>query len=210
MNEAFIWDLDGTVLDSYKVIVPSLYDAAAQFGLKPDAEEIYRQVITGTVGDCLKMLAQAAGVPLAVIRPRYEAINAGRAQDVGLIPGAREALQALAAKGARHFVFTHRGSSALFILRHLGVLDLFGEVVTGEQGFPRKPAPDAVNYLLAKYDLDREHTYYVGDRNIDTECAGNAGIKGILYLPAGSPCTPNGAESLTVQDLRDICGLIFP
>ena len=36
------------------------------------------------------------------------------------------------------------------------------------------------------------------------DCAKNAGIRGILFLPEGSPCVPNGAESVVVHDLREI------
>lgn len=209
-DTAFIWDLDGTVLDSYKVIVPDLYDAFKDYPGTPGMEEIARLVITHDVATSIRKAAEAAGIPFEEMKARYDGISGKRNHEIRLIPGARKALETLAAGGARHFVVTHRGSSSEDVLKRLGIYDIFEEVVTGRHGFPRKPAPDAVNYLVEKYGLNREHSWYVGDRTIDTDCAANAGIKGILYLPAGSPCVPNGRETLTVQALPDIAEKCLP
>ena len=50
---AFIWDLDGTLLDSYGIIVSSLYQAYREFGVELDKEEIHREVISFSVGEFL-------------------------------------------------------------------------------------------------------------------------------------------------------------
>lgn len=64
-------------------------------------------------------------------------------------------------------MYTHKGIHANDILEHAGILKYFKEVVTSKNGFPRKPAPDGVNYLVEKYHLDVNSTFYVGDRNLD-------------------------------------------
>ncbi len=71
-------------------------------------------------------------------------------------------------------------------------------------GFPRKPEPDAIDYLVGKYGLERKNTFYVGDRSLDMECAANAGIGGILYRPEGSYTDPVGTEQFIVTDLMEI------
>ena len=152
---AFIWDLDGTLLDSYKVIVPDLYDAFKDFPGTPGMEEISRLVITHDVATAIRKAAEAAGIPFEEMKARYDGISGKRNHEIRLIPGARKALEMLAAGGARHFVVTHRGSSSEDVLKRLGIYDIFDEIVTGRNGFPRKPAPDAVNYLVEKYGLDK-------------------------------------------------------
>ena len=82
-------------------------------------------------------------------------------------------------------------------------------IITGKDGFKRKPDPSAVLYLVKKYDLDREKTFYIGDRTLDIECAVNAGIKGILYLPEDSPAQKTGKETFIVRDLMEIKDLCF-
>ena len=49
----------------------------------------------------------------------------------------------------------------------------------------RKPGPQLINEACAKYDIDKQQSYFVGDNDTDMQCAANAGIIGIRY-PGGS------------------------
>ena len=202
--KAYIWDLDGTLLDSYGVIVSGILETWRSYGLRAEREEVNEQVIRHSVTFYLKTVADSSGLPFDEMKDRFDRIVDQRKGEIGAIPHAKEALEALRHKGARHFVYTHRGETTAAILRQIGLYDCFDEIVTAENGFPRKPEPDAVLYLMQKYDLDPHAVYYVGDRTLDMDCAQNAGIQGILYLPAGSYCIPNGSETRIVHDLLEI------
>ena len=123
---------------------------------------------------------------------------------IGLMDGAAEALERLRCAGADHFVYTHRGSSSEPILRRLGILDYFREVVTSEYGFSPKPSGDGVRYILEKYGLDPEKTWYAGDRSLDVFCAKDAGVKALLLLPADSCVTATGQEDRIIRELREL------
>lgn len=201
---ALIWDLDGTLLDSYEIIVSSLQEVLRENGIPGDKGEILRYVIRFSVMDFLRKAAEETGCSVSRLSDRCHALSAAGNDRICPMPHAREILAQTAAMGVPSFVFTHKGRSAFEILEHTGLLPFFTEVVTGADGFPRKPSPDAVNYLVEKYGLDRETTYYVGDRQLDMECAANAGIRGILYLPQGSPAGVTGREDHVVKDLLEI------
>ena len=79
--------------------------------------------------------------------------------------------------------------------------------MTNQSGFPRKPEPDGILYLMEKHGLDPARSWYVGDRRIDMEAARNAGIGSVLFLPPGSPGTPAGFEDHVVTDLRQILAI---
>ena len=113
-------------------------------------------------------------------------------------------MEALRNAGVANYVFTHRGASAAGILKGAGLDGYFTEIVTAEAGFRRKPDPEGIDYLVRKYGLDRSLTCYVGDRSLDIECACNAGIKSILYLPRDAVAVPTGKETLVVRDLLRI------
>lgn len=202
--KAYIWDLDGTLLDSYEVIVSSVLDACRSFGICVTEEEANRQVIRHSVTFYLQTVAESHDLPFDTLMNRYSTISGQRKDEIRPMPYAKEALEALKQQGARHFVYTHRGKTTEAVLGRLGLMDGFTEIVTSQNGFRRKPEPDAILYLLEKYGLDPENSFYVGDRTIDMDCAKNAGIQGILFLPEGSPCVPNGAESIIVHDLKEI------
>ena len=118
-----------------------------------------------------------------------EVLNQVRAQSLAeknaqvvLMPGARDVLAWAEESGIQQFVYTHKGDNARTILRDLGLESYFTEILTSQSGFVRKPSPEAANYLLGKYQLDSEKTYYIGDRTLDVEFAQNSGIQSINFL----------------------------
>ena len=205
--KAFIWDLDGTLLDSYGVIVSSILETCRSYGLQLERKEVHRQIIRHSVTCYLESAARVHSLSFREMKDRFDAIGARHKSEIGAIPHAKEALDALKRQGATHFVYTHRGETSNAILDQIGLGGYFDEIVTSLNGFPRKPKPDGVLYLVRKYGLDPMTTFYVGDRTIDMDCAKNAGIQGILYLPEGSYCVPNGSETHIVRDLADISGI---
>ncbi len=205
---AFIWDLDGTLLDSYAVIVPSLQAACGAFGVRADKNDIYSQVITDSVAGFLKKTEEASGVPFDALMERYRAISEGSLSAIRPTGNAAEILGFLRDRGIPSYVFTHRGSSTEAVLKNTGLFGFFDEIVTGTDGFARKPDPSALLYLIRKHGLDRSRTYYVGDRALDIACADRAGVRSVLYLPAGSPAKATGRETHIVGDLREIAELL--
>ena len=206
---AFIWDLDGTLLDSYGIIVSSLCQAYREFGIELDRDEIHREVITYSVGEFIAKMEEETGIASETAKERFSAINNSEKLNIKPIKNAAEILQYLKQRGIPNYVFTHKGTSTEAVLKNIGLYGFFDEIITGKDGFKRKPDPSAVLYLVKKYDLDREKTFYIGDRTLDIECAVNAGIKGILYLPEDSPAQKTGKETFIVRDLMEIKDLCF-
>ena len=168
---AFIWDMDGTLVDSYPAIVPNAQEVCAAFGLDYSAGEIHDFVIRSSVGDLLRQAADKLGMDPAPLKARFEALNDSRVDAIRPMPHAPEALEALARAGHRHFLYTHRGASCRAILEQNGLTPYFTEVLTALSGFPRKPEPDAILYLMKKYALDPAQCFYIGDRALDVEAA---------------------------------------
>ena len=181
-STAFIWDLDGTLLDSYGIIVSSLHQTLSEFGVERDPDEVHREMITYSFGVYLSKLEKEEGIDVTFIQNKK-------------IP---------------NFVYTHKGITTKAVLQNIGLYDYFVEIVSAVEGFPKKPDPAAINYLIQKYGLSRENCFYVGDRTLDIACACNAGIKSIFYLPKGSYACPNGKETYIVSDLLEIRNLIHP
>ena len=204
---AFIWDLDGTLLDSYPAIVPSVKEICDALGADLSEEEIHAWVIRTSVGDLLRTLAAERGLESAPLVARFNERSDSRSALVRAMPHARETLAALAGRGGQNLVYTHRGLSSFPILEQTGLAPYLTEVLTSQSGFPRKPEPDAILYLLRKYALDPARTYYVGDRSLDIAAARRAGIRSILYLDPAAPGEPTGYEDHIVRDLAEIPAL---
>ncbi|MBR4326081.1 MAG: HAD family hydrolase, partial [Bacteroidales bacterium] len=67
--------------------------------------------------------------------------------------------------------------SLRLILTKNGILDYFDELVTRDNGFAPKPAPDMVNYLLKKMNLAPQEVLVVGDTTFDIDMGNAAGCK---------------------------------
>ena len=179
---AFIWDLDGTLLDSYEAILSGIEETFVQFSIPYDKEKVREFILRYSVQDLLEQVAEER-------KPDAEVLNQVRAQSLSeknaqlvLMPGAREVLAWADQAGIQQFVYTHKGDNALTILRNLGLECYFTEILTSQSGFERKPSPEAATYLLDKYQLDPDNTYYIGDRTLDVEFAQNSGIQSINFL----------------------------
>ena len=208
MKKAAIWDLDGTLLDSYDVIVGSLKLVMEEQGVDIDYQTIWDHAITSSVSSFLKEQVASYGLPLELLKQRYQEISGSKYMDIKLMKNAKEILQQLQNAGVENYVYTHRGRTTIPVLDNLGLTGFFKEILTSQSGFARKPAPDAVNYLVEKYDLEKSYTYYVGDRSLDMQCAQNAGIPGILFLVPDTPGTATGEEAYIVNDLMEIADII--
>ena len=179
MTPTFIWDLDGTLLDSYEAILAGIQETYEQFNLPFDREEVRNFILRYSVKDLLARDADHYGLDSEELnRVRASSLKEKNTQ-IPLMDGAREILAWTAEQGIQNFVFTHKSDNAFQVLTDLGIIQHFTEILTSDSGFARKPSPEALLYLIDKYQLDKASTYYVGDRLLDVETAIRAGISSI-------------------------------
>ena len=179
---AFIWDLDGTLLDSYEAILSGIEETFAQFSIPYDKEKVREFILKFSVQDLLEKVAEERKLDVEVLNQVRAQSLAEKNAQVVLMPGVRDVLAWAEESGIQQFVYTHKGDNALTILRDLGLESYFTEILTSQSGFARKPSSEAATYLLGKYQLDSEKTYYIGDRTLDVEFAQNSGIQSINFL----------------------------
>ena len=201
---AYIWDLDGTLLDSYGVIVEAAARTAADEGINDPKDYILKVVKQKSCTAYMEEIGSQCGKTVREGFAQYQKHTHALDDLITLIDGAKETLERLQEAGAVHFVYTHRGSSSEPILERLGVLKCFREVVISMYGFAPKPSGEGVRFLVEKYGLDPEQTWYVGDRTLDVYCAKDAGVKALLFLAPDTCVEATGQEDRIVKDLREI------
>ena len=179
---AFIWDLDGTLLDSYEAILSGIEETFAQFSIPYDKEQVREFILKFSVQDLLVQVAEERKLDVEMLNQVRAQSLAEKNAQVVLMPGARDVLAWADQAGIQQFVYTHKGDNALTILRDLGLESYFMEILTSQSGFARKPSPEAATYLIDKYQLNHDNTYYIGDRTLDVEFAQNSGIQSINFL----------------------------
>ncbi len=176
----FIWDLDGTLIDSYEVFLEALSESFANFNRPFDRETVYNFI----KGQSVNALLKEQPVPFQEIKEDLTANSTAKNDKIKLMVGAKEVLDWTQKEKIQNFIYTHKGKNAYDLLNQLEISPYFLEIVTSENGFKRKPHPEAINYLLKKYKLKPEETYYIGDRILDIEAAHNSSIQSINFLSA--------------------------
>ena len=179
---AFIWDLDGTLLDSYEAILSGIEETFAQFSIPYDKEKVREFILKYSVQDLLVWVAEERKLDVEVLNQVRSQSLAEKNAQVVLMPGARDMLAWADQVGIQQFVYTHKGDNAFTILRDLGLESYFTEILTSQSGFARKPNPEAATYLIDRQPLNADNTYYIGDRTLDVEFAQNSGIQSLNFL----------------------------
>ncbi|GBG96340.1 HAD family hydrolase [Lactococcus termiticola] len=173
----YIWDLGGTLLDNYEssshAFAAALWETAERVVMH---EEVYQALKISTEHAVETYASDVPGF-LAV----YKRLEAETLEQPILFKGAKEVLEAVKTAGGKNFMISHRNRQVLDILKKSGISEFFTEVVTSDNGFPRKPDPSSLNYLLDKYQLLPAETVVIGDRSLDIEAGVAAGIDGIFF-----------------------------
>ncbi len=183
MKDCFVFDLDGTLVESLPGIAEGLNRALAAVGCAPHSQDTVRRMIgRGAENLCAAALgfADAAEAPAAELAALYAAFRREYPlcwQGAGTVPfaGIPHMLSCLVAAGGCVAVLsnkpqevTERMVPALFP----GVP--FAPVLGHSSDFPRKPSPAALEYIAGNWGVPVSQLTLVGDSLIDACTARNA------------------------------------
>jgi phosphoglycolate phosphatase len=182
---AVVFDLDGTLIDSYEAIAASVNHVRAAHRLPPlSSAEVRRHV--GRGAEYLLRETIPHGNVFEDVRLYKEHHPAVMAALTHLLPDVKETLQHLHAHGLALAVCSNK--PVIFsreLLEGLGLSGFF-ETIVGPEDAPRpKPAPDMLEEVVKRLRLPRNQVLYVGDMVIDVDTARSAAIA-VWAVPTGS------------------------
>ena len=183
----YIFDLDGTLLDTLGDLAASVNDALRKHGMPEHSIDDVRRF----VGNGVRLLMERA-VPDGAANPLFEETFASFRQHYMAhsldttkpYEGIPEALADLKTRGCHLAVVSNKMMAATQELCRHFFPDTI-EVAIGEneaQGIRKKPAPDTVFAALKALGVGQEGAVYVGDSDVDIETARNSGLPCISVL----------------------------
>ncbi len=180
-----IWDMDGTLFDTYPAINRSLQNTLAEFGVAVPLETIAPLMAT-TFSHCVAALAARYGLDAAAVEARhYERSPRIPYAEQPPFPGVVDVCRRVIAAGGANLIFTHRRRESLEgFLAYYGMADLFAGLATVDDGYPRKPDPAGFLALIERFGMDAAATLAVGDRALDIQAGLNAGVKTCYFGPS--------------------------
>jgi len=177
---AILFDWDNTLVDSWPVIQDALNTTLTAFGHTPWTLAETRQRVRKSVRDRFPGLFGERWKEAAdVFYERYEAIHADRIRP---LEGAEEMLRSISDLGVYLGVVSNkRGDFLRLESDQLGWSEYFGKLVGATDAERDKPAADPVEMALSgSGERPGAQVWFVGDADIDMECAYNAGCTPVL------------------------------
>lgn len=212
MYNTYIFDLDGTLLDTLQDLA-----ASCNYALRwADMPERSMEEVRKFVGNGVKKLMERA-VPGGMDNPRFDETYqtfrkhymVHNLDTTKAYPGIMELLAALHKEHRNMAVVSNKFYAATQDLcRHF-----FGDyiqVAIGErENIRKKPAPDTVTEALKQLGVSAQNAIYVGDSDVDIETARNCGMPcaSVLWgFRSREFLIRHGAEHLVANplDLLDI------
>ena len=187
MYNTYIFDLDGTLLDTLTDLAASANYALRTHGMPEHSIDDVRRF----VGNGVRKLMERA-IPNGEANPDFEATFDTFREHYMLhsldttqpYPGIPEVLAELRAKGCRLAVVSNKMMPATVELCRHFFPDTI-EVAIGEheaEGIRKKPSPDTVFAALRELGVEKYSAVYVGDSDVDIATARNAGLPCISVL----------------------------
>ena len=177
--QAFIFDLDGTILDTLEDLYLSVNHALRKSGFPERTIEEVRQFVGNGIRKLIER-AVPAGTPETGIQQVYQDFTAYYkthcAEHTKPYEQITEVLQKIRSAGIKTAVVSNKADYAVQILCADYFPDIFDAVAGEREGVRKKPAPDSVQTVLKILHLSPEQAVYIGDSDVDIETAKNAGM----------------------------------
>lgn len=178
LPQLLVFDLDGTLVDSRR----DLADAANCLVVELGGTPLDERTVGSMIGEGVTVLVQralAAGCGIATATDahveRFRGIYAGcLLEHTRPYPGVHAVLGALARRTRLALLTNKPIDPTRALLEGLHMDGYFGAVLGDGSGFPRKPAPDAIRFLVERADVGAADCLLVGDSLVDFETARNA------------------------------------
>jgi phosphoglycolate phosphatase len=171
---AYIFDLDGTLVNSFSNIGVAANETRDSFGYPPLAEEAVRELVGLPAARLFTDLNLDRSLEIQIIGSFRERLASRPLSSTNMYVGAIELLDWLQAQSKKLGVATNKPTAlAKISLEQAGVLSYFA-FVSGADPLPPKPAPDVL--IACLHELGTTTAVFVGDRCEDMEAAVAAGV----------------------------------
>jgi HAD superfamily hydrolase (TIGR01549 family) len=167
-----LFDLDGTLLDSFAVHFGAYAVMFAHYGI-----QVSEETFLATYSPDWYQTYDLMGLPREVWEQANQIWLEEAAKRIpDLYPGVREALTCLSADYPLGIVTSGSRSRVWRDLEANGLHQLFKTVITGDDVLQPKPSPDGLEMALENIGAEPSQAIYIGDTLTDYETARTAGV----------------------------------
>lgn len=180
-----MFDLDGTLVDSYPAIAESLNYVRRHYGMEPLSLETVR---SGVGRGLEKLIAELVGAERVeqgsrLFRDRYAEVWPDGTR---VLPAVTDTIDALVQRGYRTAIASNKPARfTREIAERLGLARYMGAIHGPDSVGAAKPEPAMLQRCMSDLGLPSTAGLYVGDMALDAETAARAGFP-VLLVSGGS------------------------
>ncbi len=184
MLNNFIFDLDGTIINSSKEVMICFEKAFAKANYPIDKSRLTHNIIGPPLPEIVKLIApEIDKINLDKVVNNFHQIYDYDENDISEIyAGMYEFLCSLKQSGKRIFMATYKPDFPTQRIIKQFKLNMFDEVYTIDKFGENITKAQMINMIIDKYDLKKEETVMIGDAASDVISAREAGVRGIGVL----------------------------
>jgi len=182
--EAVVFDLDGVLLDSEQLWDETREQLAKERGGRWH-DRAQRDMMGMSSREWSRYMHETIGLPESpedINREVVERLAAAYREQLPVIPGAREAVERLAARWPLGLASSSNRELIDLALELLGVRRLFKATVSSEEVARGKPAPDVYLEAARRLGVDPAHTAAIEDSHNGILAAKAAGMR-VIAIP---------------------------
>lgn len=180
MKKYVVFDVDRTIVDSYKPELLSLTEAIEIVTGKKISESDFKKLTVLTTKEFFKTL-NLSDEEINLINKEWEKTFAK--YKTVCFPGIKEVIKKLSLSGHIISIITSRTLSEFHELDNelSDIIDCFKIIITSDIISSPKPNIESMNYLCSKLNCTNQDIIYIGDSVIDKEFALNSKV---TFIPA--------------------------
>ncbi len=180
MKKLCVFDLDGTLLDTLPDITDSINAMLTVCGLPNLDMPTVKSHIGNGVIDLVRGCTKCDGEKLLAQNDMFISMYfASGSKKTYAYEKMDVVLRTLKEKGYVVSVLTNKDTVVANDVLKRNFDFAFDDIICGGDGYPLKPNPDALNYLMEKHGVKKENTFMIGDGDTDVKCGLNAGANAI-------------------------------
>jgi phosphoglycolate phosphatase len=169
----YIFDVDGTLMDSARDICGAIQEVLAAHGRTEVTDAFLRRYIGRRLLDMFLDLGFQEDEIEPMIAHYRRAYHERKHGSSCVMPGVAEMLERL--DGLKSTATVKSSAGTRIVLDQFGLLRHFHHV-QGTDGFPSKPEPDIIFKSLEALGVEKGDCLFVGDSPVDMEAGHRAGV----------------------------------
>ena len=180
--EAVMFDMDGTLLDSWQALLGAYQDATTQVLGKPfpvEREDV-DHLIQLRARDAFPLIAGGDPELARLVEAAFGESYRSRSEQIGLYEGVGEMLRTLRDQGLKLGIATSKSRVRLDRdLEQTGIGALLDATVCGDEVPAAKPDPAPIHAIMKLLGVAPASSLYVGDGANDVMAAQRAGVQAV-------------------------------